>query len=502
MSSKQTLLRGMALALSLALLAGCRRPAVITPASSAASSQPVAAQPAQTLAIAVNAGQYNPYLTSNTLTGQSADLLFEKLVVLSPSMELEPRLARSIETSGLTVTLTLREGCVFADGTPITAEDVAASLLAAKASERYSARLANLAEVTAEGGLVILTLAAPDSLFAYLLDLPILKAAETASAQPTASGRYTYDGSGSALVPNLHAPFPSDGPERIDLTAVANYDEIISGLALGTVTFYQAEASTPSTVASNENYFRTNILMFLGVNAQSGNPLCASAEGRVLLSSTLSRRDLADQYISAAPALGALNGLYSCVQGAQTLSEEAGDASLDRAMAALGYQWQDQTGRYETSEGEPAAVDLLVYAGSPEKVYAATLLQQEWEERGIQVTITQAESFELYLQQIQRQEFELYIGELKLYNNMDLSPFWTGSARYGLAPSQTLLDAYAQFRADAGTAGAFETAFAAELPYIPLLWRSAVTVSGRSVTGIVSSVSDLYYSLEEFSVQN
>ena len=171
-------------------------------------------------------------------------------------------------------------------------------------------------------------------------------------------------------------------------------------------------------------------------------------------------------------------------------------------MAALGYQWQDQTGRYETSEGEPAAVDLLVYAGSPEKVYAATLLQQEWEERGIQVTITQAESFELYLQQIQRQEFELYIGELKLYNNMDLSPFWTGSARYGLAPSQTLLDAYAQFRADAGTAGAFETAFAAELPYIPLLWRSAVTVSGRSVTGIVSSVSDLYYSLEEFSVQN
>ena len=171
-------------------------------------------------------------------------------------------------------------------------------------------------------------------------------------------------------------------------------------------------------------------------------------------------------------------------------------------MAQLGYAWNDQTGRYETPEGEPAAVEVLVYTGSADKVYAATQLQKEWSELGIQVTLTTAEDFNVYLEQIQRQQFELYIGELKLYNNMDLMPFWTGNARYGLAPSQTLLDAYALFRADASQAGAFEEVFAAEMPYIPLLWRSSVTVANRSVSGVVSSVSDLFYSLEQFTVKN
>ena len=312
----------------------------------------------------------------------------------------------------------------------------------------------------------------------------------------------TYDGA-DALVPNPRAPFPVEGgPERVQLTDVANYDEIVSGLALGTVNFYQAEASTSSTVASNENYFRTNILMFLGVNARADNPLCSTADGRALLSQILSRRELADQYISATPATGALNSLYDCVQGSQPIGTEADLSQLETVMAQLGYAWNDQTGRYETPEGEPAAVEVLVYTGSADKVYAATQLQKEWSELGIQVTLTTAEDFNVYLEQIQRQQFELYIGELKLYNNMDLMPFWTGNARYGLAPSQTLLDAYALFRADASQAGAFEEVFAAEMPYIPLLWRSSVTVANRSVSGGVSSVSDLFYSLEQFTVKN
>lgn len=119
MVSKHTLLRAAAAALSLALLAGCARPAVIAPASSETADSQAAAQPApQVLAIAANAGQFNPYLTPNSLTVQCADLLFEKLVRLSPAMDLEFRLAQSIESSGLTVTILLQSGCTFADGTP------------------------------------------------------------------------------------------------------------------------------------------------------------------------------------------------------------------------------------------------------------------------------------------------------------------------------------------------------------------------------------------------
>ena len=500
--------RAAAAALACLLLAGCSRPAVLQPASSeeasssAASSSAGAAQsqPAR-FAIAVSEGTYNPYLAANTLTEQVASLVFEKLVRISPRMELEMRLAESVQSAGNTVTIILRSGCTFADGTPITANDVAASLLAAKASSFYAGRLSNMTSVQAVGdSMVQLTLASPDSLFGYLLDLPVMKAAEVSAPQPTPSGRYTYGSEENTLTLNPRAPFPEDGPGTIWLTPVSDYAELVSQLAMGEISFYLAEESAASAVATSENYFRTNTLLFLGVNSGSSNPLCNTSQGRAALSAALSRQDLSDRFASASPATGALNGLYECVRGQQVISSEPDSNGLTADLAALGYSWNQEAGRYENAAGQPASVNILVCGSSADRVYSARLLQQQWTEAGIQVTLTQAEDFSAYLQMIQDRQFELYIGEMKLYNNIDLSPFWSGSARYGLAVTQQLLDAYNLMRADSSAAGAFEALFAEQMPYIPLLWRGGVTVSNRRTSGVVSSVSDLYYSLASLSL--
>lgn len=498
-------LRAAAAALACLVLAGCTRPAVLQPSSeqeSPASSQDGAGEslPAR-FAIAVSEGSYNPYLDTNTLTEQVAGLLFEKLAVISPRMQLEMRLADSITSSGLTVTIQLRQGCTFADGMPITTQDVAASLLAAKASTFYSGRLANMADAQAVGSdTVVLTLVQPDSLFGYLLDLPILKAAETASQRPTPSGRYTYGRQDVTLVRNDRAPFPQEGPDTIWLTAVSDYAELVSQLAMGQISFYLAEESASSAVATSENYFRTNTLLFLGVNGSSDNPLCATSQGRASLSAALSRTELSGRFASASPATGAINSLYSCVQGKQVISAEAETEDLPQAMAALGYTWDEASSLYRDQQGQPASVSILVCGSSADRVYAARLLQQQWAEAGIQATVTQADDFGAYLQMVQDRQFELYIGEMKLYNNIDLSPFWSGSARYGLSVTQQLLDAYTQMRADSSAAPAFEEVFAQQMPYIPLLWRGGVTVSNRRTSGVLSSVSDIYYSLAGLSV--
>ena len=499
--------RAAAAALACLLLAGCSRPAVLQPSSSqpegdssSAASAVSESQPAR-FAIAVSEGNYNPYLNTNTLTEQVAGLVFEKLVRISPRMELEMRLAESVLSGGNTVTIRLRSGCTFADGTPITASDVAASLLAAKASGYYAGRLSNMTDAQAVGSdTVLLTLGTPDSLFGYLLDLPILKAAETASPQPTPSGRYTYGTEENTLIPNPRAPFPENGPDTIWMTPVSDYAELVSQLAMGEISFYLAEESASSAVATSESYFRTNTLLFLGVNGSADNPLCNTSQGRILLSSALSRQDLSERYASASPATGALNGQYECVRGQQVISSEADTDSLPAAMEALGYTWDEASGCYQNQAGQRASVDILVCGSSNDRVYAARLLQQQWTEAGIEVTLTQAEDFNAYLQMIQGREFELYIGEMKLYNNIDLSPFWSGSARYGLAVTQQLLEAYNLMRADSSAAGAFESLFAEQMPYIPLLWRGGVTVSNRRTSGVVSSVSDLYYSLASLSI--
>ena len=133
--------------------------------------------------------------------------------------------------------------------------------------------------------------------------------------------------------------------------------------------------------------------------------------------------------------------------------------------------------------------------------YAAALYAQQLLAQGITLNVVQADSFEQYQQAVQSGDFELYIGEVKLYNNIDLGPFWAGGAlSAGLAQSEELAAAYSAFKANKSAAGQFEQAFAAQMPYIPLLWRYNTVISGFGVQGLTSSVSNVFYSVAGLSV--
>ncbi len=135
------------------------------------------------------------------------------------------------------------------------------------------ARLANLENITVDGSSLTLTLSQPDSLFGYLCDLPVMKAEEVASTQPTASGRYTYGPDGT-LVKNSRAPFPCSGPDVIHTTEVNSYEEMVSGLSVGSLNLYAASDSTSGSTGyyGQEGYYKTNNLIFLGVNSRRRQP--------------------------------------------------------------------------------------------------------------------------------------------------------------------------------------------------------------------------------------
>jgi peptide/nickel transport system substrate-binding protein len=485
------------------LLCSCQ--SVVTAGSAPASVQATAAPQAQgTLALAYTDAGFNPYLSADTLTRENAGLVFEPLVSITPDMDVDYHIAQTIDTSGTSVIIQIRSGCYFSDDTEITAADAAASIEAARASSTYAARFANVTDVQVQGSAVCLTLSAPDSLFVYLLDIPVMKAGETSAASPTASGRYTYGADGASLVKNDRAAFPDGGPDTISLVKVSGADALVSGLAKGTVDLY-TQADTGSDISSinaGESYYRTNNLVYLGVNAGSGNVLCSTPQGRQLLSALCGRNELASRaYGSCAyAATGAVNSYYPCVRGRQTILASADSSGLDAGMNQLGYTKDAASGIYQDSRGRQAAVSLLVYGANSYKLAAAQQLAEQWQAAGIQVTLTQAASFDEYVQQVQSGNFELYIGEVKLYNNMDLTPFWSGETRYGLAPSEALLAAYDAFRQNAGTAADFETAFAAEMPFIPLLWHSGTVVTSRRVSGVSASVSSVFYSLQNLQV--
>ena len=103
-----------------------------------------------------------PYLSGETLDPITCGdgiqltlttLLYEPLYRLSPQFETERVLAQSenYDPESFTYTIRLRGGVHFSDGTALTAQDVAATLLRAQQSSRYAARLADVTAIKAAG---------------------------------------------------------------------------------------------------------------------------------------------------------------------------------------------------------------------------------------------------------------------------------------------------------------------------------------------------------------
>ncbi len=449
---------------------------------------------------------FNPYLVPSNLVAQNAGLLFEPLVQLTPDMTLEYRLASAIQCAGEMVLLQIRPGCTFADGTPISAADAAASLQAAKDSAMYGPRFANVQQITVKDDIVEITLEKPDSMFAYLCDIPVLKAADIGSTTPTASGRYTYGSGTGSLVRNERCPFPENCPESISLTEVSSYEEMVSGLAVGSLNLYASNTADGSPgFSSRAEYYKTNNLVFIGINAATQDtqksPLLAAPAGRSLLSQIINRRNLAEKsfYSRAYPATGLINGYYECVrENHHILAEnELTPDAAHQQLEALGYTLDPATGYYQDAKGQRLSVRLTVYGGSTYKRYAAALLKEQFADCGLYLELDEVSDFDAYAQKIAVGDFDLYIGEVKLYNNMDISPFLEGGqASAGIVQSEALLAAYDAFKADQNAADTFEEAFAAEMPLIPLVWRTGTVVHGRNISGLSSSISNIFYSLE------
>lgn len=521
--------RWLAALLAVCLLAGCAAPVAPGDPSSAGDSAGQPAVPATLaeypLVLPWYRGEgYNPYLTNNALTVQLADLLFEKLVVIDPAGDLEYRVVRAVRVEGLTVTLTVDASYCYADGTAVSAADVAACLQAARSSRLYRDRFANVERIEAAEGLVTLTLQRPDVYFAWLLDIPVMPAAETGAEKPTASGRYTYADDGDALAPNPAAAVAAP-VQRIELCEMTGADALANSLNIGAISLYASESEglANGINSSRQAQYYTNTLVFVGFNAVTwsrwkttdadgveswhsqatgAHPLLETAAGRRAVASLFDRTALLERvyYNRGHVATGFLDTI-GAAGGAGTLPAVADSSALDSQLAALNYH-KDLDGYYHLQKDgklqEAVPLRLVVYTGSSYKRYLGQLVADALTAAGLPVETVACDTLEDYLQRIATLQFDMYIGEIKLYNNMDLGAFFDeqGAAAAGLQLPEELQTLYEAWRADAGGLGALEAALAAEMPWAPLLWRSGVLYYAKALEGFTPAAGSLFYGFE------
>jgi peptide/nickel transport system substrate-binding protein len=465
--------------------------------SSAASASSAAAGTAGKLSLPyTTAPSINPLLPTSQLNMALWPLMYD--CVAEPDTSYNPvmQLAESVSCSGTAVTVKLKSGVLFTDGTSLTAGDVKYSyeLVRKHAESPYYARLSNISSITASGLTVTITLNNPDPLFANMLDVPIIKSDSDTSGSAIGTGRYIYSKNGvNAKLTANKKWYKGETPAfaTISLVNIPYTDAIMSSLAIGEVNYvYSDNGSGASVSATNTKTASVNLnqLVFIGVNTHKkhlNNP-----HFRRALSLSINRTLLVSQTYSSR-ALGCVlpfNPSWSKLT-APTDAELSADFTAEAAeMAAAGGAGTDST------------FTLLVNKDNSVRTAAADYIVTCLAKAGVTVNV-KAVSFSDYNSMISQGNFDMYLGEIKLSNNMDISPFLAsgGLAAYAAVSNSSTLAAFNAWRQGTGDINSVASAFTAETPFIPLCYRMGATSYTRGLSGVEATNGDVFFNFQKWS---
>lgn len=528
--------------------AGKSASSAASPAVSGASqtSSASAAAVKTTFSLGVVLGKsLNPLTTDSMINLTLWPLLFDSLAEPDAGYTTQWGLATSADISGTTVTVHLRSGVKFTDGTPLTARDVVYSYneVRGNAASYFYANTANIANVAASGSYaVIFTLKTPDTLFANLLDIPIIKSgSDTAAvaagdtACPVGSGRYSFsnDGLNGTLTANKSwYKGTAPGIQTVHLVNMLDSGTTLSSLKTGVIHYLYADSSGTgvAAVGLNTASVSLNRMIFLGVNWS--NASLANAHIRRAVSMAIDRSSLVSEAyssrakVSVLPfnpdwsALVSLSASASAASGASSAASAAssgeassaasaakGTSSTASGAAAGTVNRADVTselaaGGVAAKSGSSATVltfRLLIDSGNSQMTAAAKKLTSSLAPSGIAI-VTDAEPAASYTAKLAAGQFDLYLGEIRLTDDMDITPLLQGGAAGYGAPAQSATQtAFAGWRAGTVTLASLADTFRSEMPFIPLCFRVGTVVYNPSLKGTVApTAGDVFIGMENW----
>ena len=454
-----------------------------------------------------------PYYDSETLDGVTCSdgiqqvvgkLLYESLYELDPAFELQPVLAEKnqYDAQTLTYTITLRSGVCFSDGSALTAQDVADTLLRAADSTRYGSRFTHVEEISASGSSVIITLSEPNGGFLRLLDIPIVKSGTETQKVPLGTGPYAFakDDDGNYLASNRcwwqEKRLPLSRIELVSCksTESANYAFTAQNIQL-LCTDLGGTDSAPADVSGACTDAASTVLHYLGFNLQ--NELLADPAVRQAISCAIDRQDLVSTYLlgHGTPAQFPLPPACAAYPGdlEKPYTREAADNAMQKAGC-------------KTGEKKPA-LTLLVNEENRFKVSAASEIARVLNQYDLSV-IVQVLPWDDYLAALQNGQYDLYYGQTRLHADWDLTALigTYGALNYGGFSNPTtdeLLYAYLAAqgqRRDTVLTSLCET-FQQQQPIVPICFKAvSVLVTNHAVDEITPTATDPFYQMENWTV--
>ena len=171
------------------------------------------------------------------------------------------------------------------------------------------------------------------------------------------------------------------------------------------------------------------------------------------------------------------------------LFAEAADAAAAKQQIAL------------SKVSDSALKITLLVNQNDNRLAAANQIKTALEAAGFTVQL-QVSKFSDYKARIKNLNYDLYIGEVKLQNDMCLYPFFStdGAARYGISQDKGSTAAlYRDYTAGKTELGKFMLSFSEEMPFAPLLYRKGMICYSKSLRGdIQGQYGNFFANIEDW----
>lgn len=442
----------------------------------------------------------HPILGNNRANMVLTSLVYEGLFELDNTFTPHKVLCSeySVSSNGKIWTFTLSDKA-FSDGTPVTAADVTFSLETARSSTLYAGRLADIQSIQSQSdSTVVLTLNRPNKQLPALLDIPVIRDLQDGS-MPLGTGPYRFAEDGGPLRLVRESFAPDTLPAQIPLLPVDGADDLIYAFDAGNISLTVSDLTGSNALGYSAGYeaydYPTTAMLYVGFRATDGpcsDPLVRQALSRSFDRDTVASSLLAGHAQATCLPVSPRSPLHSSVHeteggydptAAEALLNEAGFA---RSEDGLLYR-----------ERSALALTFVVNTDNLFKLAIADYLTAQLTDMGIQVTLKKL-AWDDYLSALESGNFDLYLGEVTLTADFDLSALLDteGSLNFGGFQSPKMDTAQFVLRFTGfGEQLLFEQ-FQSDAPFAPLCFKNhSVLTQWQAVSGLEPTRQNAFYNV-------
>ena len=432
----------------------------------------------------------NPYSCTDYTNRVLFSLIYQGLFAVDSDYVASPILCYTFSRSADMRTWTFHlADATFSDGTSVTADDVVASLTAAKGSAWYGNRLLHVTKITASGNAVVLQLDTPYENLPLILDIPIVKASEVGAASPLGTGPYRLDGDQlrrqfawwcSAQLPVTLLTIP--------LVAATDEVHIRNSFESGSVGLVCADPGSKDYVDFRNDceLWDSENGLFVYMTTNKKSKIFENEAIRKALTHAIDRDALVNTY-------------YRGFARSATLPASPDFPYHNSKLAAnYGYDPQKFADAVAGAQLQSNAVTILVSTSDYYKRYVANAVADALRKAGLSVTMKEVSAANL-VSELRWGTWDLFVGQTRLSANMDLSAFFVsgGALNYGNLTDDAIYAMCKDSLANTGNYYDLHKLVMESGRLCPILFQSCAIYGKRGVAPELSPARDnlFYYHL-------